>query len=143
MKRVDAAARRSDRLMPKRLLFALAITAIAVAACKSGSTSSPPTNTPISPSPNPSIKTATIQVTLAGTPAPKIPVEISTPKNPASPRPGTPFFTKDSGKKGFARFPNLKINKTYCWVAIISPSFKSSDCAGWEIWQTTTILLGN
>jgi hypothetical protein len=130
--------------MPKRLLITLAVAAIVIAACKGGgSTSSPPTNTPISPSPNPSIHTATIQVTVAGTPVPKIPVEISTPKNPESPRPGQPFFTKNSGKKGFARFPNLKVSKTYCWVATISPSFRASECAGWEIWQTSTILLGN
>ncbi len=75
-------------------------------------------------------------------PAAKIPVEISTPKNTASPRPGTPFETKDTGKKGLVKFKDLKPSKIYCWVAIIAPSFKSSECAGWQIWQGSTINLG-
>jgi hypothetical protein len=128
--------------MPKRLLLVLAIAALAIAACHSGSTTPTPSASPASPSPNPSITKATILVTISGTPAPKIPVEESTPRNPQSPRPGKPFFTKNTGKKGYARFIGLKPAKTYCWVAIISPSFKSSECAGWAIWQTSTIILG-
>jgi hypothetical protein len=81
-------------------------------------------------------------VTVAGTPAAHIPVEESTPRNPGSPRPGTPFETKNTGLRGFARFTGLKPSKTYCWVAIISPSFKSSECAGWAVWQSSTIVLG-
>jgi hypothetical protein len=128
--------------MPKRLLLALAVTAIAIAACKSGSTTPTPSSSPLSPSPNPSISMATILVTIGGTPQPRIPVDESTPRSTASPRPGKPFFTKNSGKKGFARFGNLKPSKTYCWVAKISPSFKASECAGWAVWQTSTINLG-
>jgi hypothetical protein len=129
--------------MPKRLLLALGVAALAIAACKSGNSTTPlPSSSPVSPSPNPSITKATIEVTISGTPAPKIPVEASTPKNPQSPRPGTPFATVNTGKKGLARFNHLKPTKTYCWVALISPSIKSSECAGWAIWQNSTIILG-
>jgi hypothetical protein len=144
MKRMDAPERRSDPPMPKRLLLALTVAAIVIAACHSGTSTTPsPSFSPVSPNPNPSITMATVQVTVAGTPVPRIPVEISTPKNPSSPRPGKPFFTKNTGKKGFARFNHLKPSKTYCWVALITPSFKSSECAGWAIWQSSTIVLGN
>ena len=81
-------------------------------------------------------------MTILGTPAPGIPVEASTPKSTSSPRPGTPFETKDTGMKGLAHFLHLKPSKTYCWVAIIGPHQTSSECAGWEVWQTQTITLG-
>ncbi|MBV8066521.1 MAG: hypothetical protein JO113_00990 [Candidatus Eremiobacteraeota bacterium] len=130
--------------MPKRLLFVLAAVAIAVAACKSGSSSTPlPSGSPVSPSPNPSISQALVSVTVGGTHEPRIPVEISTPKNPSSPRPGKPFQVKKTGKKGGTTFRDLKPDGTYCWVALISPRFKSSECASWAIWQTSTIMLGN
>jgi hypothetical protein len=129
--------------MPKRLLLVLGVAALAIAACKGGSTTPTPSSSPGgSPTPNPKITKAVVLVTIAGTPAPKIPVEESTPKNPASPRPGKPFDTVNTGLKGLAHFNHLKPSKTYCWVAIISPSIKSSECAGWAIWQTSTITLG-
>ena len=128
--------------MPKRLLLALVAAALVVAACSSGSTSPSPTVSPSSPLPNPSIRKATVFVTVDGTPAAKVPVEESTPKNTASPRPGTPFDTEYTGKKGLAHFHNLKPSKLYCWVAFITPSFKSSACATWEVWQSATINLG-
>lgn len=130
--------------MPKRLLLALAAIAVIVsAACHSASTTPTPSFSPSSPSPNPSITKAKIEVTVAGTPTAHIPVEISTPADPQSPRPGNPFQTKMTGPKGFATFKDLKPSKTYCWLAIIAPSFKSSECAGWAVWQTGTIILGN
>jgi hypothetical protein len=128
--------------MPKRLLLALAAAALAIVACSSGSSSPSPTVSPGSPLPNPSIKKATIFVSVDGTPAANVPVEASTPKNTASPRPGTPFATEYTGKKGLTHFHNLKPSKTYCWVAIINPSFKSSACATWEVWQSSNIDLG-
>lgn len=145
MKRMHAQGRRSDPPMPKRLLLALGLAALAIAACHNGSTSPSPSFTPSSPSPNPSITKATIEVTLAGTPAPRIPVQISTPRNrnTASPRPGTPFETQNTGKKGLAHFNHLKPDGIYCWVAIVSPSIKFSICASWALWQTGTIILGN
>lgn len=131
--------------MPKRLLLALAVVAVVVsAACHSSSSTTPiPSGSPVSPSPNPSVTRAKVEVTVAGTPAPQVPVEISTPRNPNSPRPGSPFLTKPTDKKGEVRFSHLKPSKTYCWLAKISPSFKSSECAGWEVWQTSVIMLGN
>jgi hypothetical protein len=128
--------------MPKRLLIVLAVAALAIAACSSGSTSPGPSSTPVSPSPNPSITKAVVEVTVAGTPQPHIPVEASTPRNAQSPRPGTPFETLYTGKKGLAHFNHLKPSGTYCWVAIITPSFHSSECASWGIWQTSTVTLG-
>lgn len=130
--------------MPKRLLIVLAAAIIGIASCSSGSSnpSPAPSGSPGSPAPNPSITTATIQVTVGGTPQPRIPVEASTPTSTSSPRPGKPFATLYTGKKGEAHFKNLKPSKIYCWVADISPSIKSSECAGWGIWQNETIYLG-
>jgi hypothetical protein len=128
--------------MPKRLMIILALASLAIAACHSSSVPSSSPSPSISPSPNPSIKTATIEVTILGTPAPHIPVEISTPRSTSSPRPGTAFETKDTGKKGTVKFDHLKPDGVYCWVAILGPGSKSSFCAGWAIWQTGTIMLG-
>ncbi|HMF29231.1 MAG TPA: hypothetical protein VKE42_10695 [Candidatus Cybelea sp.] len=131
--------------MPKRLLLALAAIAVVIsAACHSSTSTTPtPSYSPISPSPNPSIRKATVEVTVAGTPVPQVPVEISTPRNPGSPRPGHPFLTETTGKKGLVHFHDLKPSKTYCWLARISPSFRSSECADWAVWQTSIIMLGN
>jgi hypothetical protein len=128
--------------MPKRLLLALAIAALAIAACNNGTPSTSSTGTPSSPTPNPRITKATVYVTSDGTPVPRIPVEISTPRSTASPRPGKPFFTKNTGKKGHASFTGLKPSQTYCWVAIITPSFHTSTCADWQLWQAGAIDLG-
>jgi hypothetical protein len=142
MKRVRGGKRRSEPPMPKRLLLVLAVSALAIAACHGSSTTPTPSASPASPSPNPSITMATVLVTIQGTPHARIPVEESTPTNPTSPRPGTPFITKLTGRKGYARFTDLKPSGTYCWVAVFSPRFKSSECAGWAVWQTSTITLG-
>ena len=129
--------------MPKRLMIFLAVVALAIAACHSSSSPTPsPTGTLVSPSPNPSVKKATILVTRLGTPAPNIPVEASTPRSTSSPRPGTPFETLHTGKKGMVIFRNLDPDSYYCWVAILGPSQRSSECASWAIWQTTNITLG-
>jgi hypothetical protein len=129
--------------MPKRLLVCLAVAALAIAACHSYSAVSPtPSSSPASPSPNPSIKKATILVTVLGTPAARIPVEESTPKNKVSPRPGKPFDTQNTGKKGLAHFTHLKPTDIYCWVAVLGQSHTSSECASWAIWQNSTINLG-
>lgn len=137
-----ALRRRSEPLMPKRLLLALAVAALAIAACN-GTPSTSATFTPSSPTPDPKITKATINVTINGTPVPKIPVEISTPRSTASPRPGKPFFTKMTGKKGNASFTGLKPSQTYCWVAVIGSNYHASECADWEIWQSGTIDLPN
>jgi hypothetical protein len=128
--------------MPKCLMIVLALASLAIVACHSSSVPSVSPSPSISPSPNPSIKTATIEVTILGTPAPNIPVEASTPRSTSSPRPGTPFETKDTGKKGMVKFDHLKPDGVYCWVAILGPGQRSSFCAGWAIWQTGTIMLG-
>jgi hypothetical protein len=130
--------------MPKYLMVVLAAAAFALsaAACHSSSMTPQPSGSPASPSPNPSDTRATILVTILGSPAPRIPVQESTPKNPESPRPGTPFETRRTNSKGKAFFGHLKPSKTYCWVAILAPGHTSSECAGWSIWQTSIITLG-
>jgi len=127
--------------MPKRLLLVLAVAAFAIVACNSGNSAPTPTGTPFTPNPNPSITKAAVLVTVLGTPQPHIPVEESTPKDPNSPRPGTPFDTEKTNPKGIAHFFGLKPSKTYCWVAVVG-SIKFSECAGWGVWQSGDILLG-
>jgi len=127
--------------MPKRLLLVLAVAALAIAACNSGSGSATPTSSPFSPSPNPSVTKASVLVTILGTPQPHVPVQESTPKNTSSPRPGTPFDTEYTNKKGVAHFFGLKPDKIYCWVAVIG-TIKFSECASWAVWQTSQIDLG-
>lgn len=81
-------------------------------------------------------------VTVLGTPAPGIPVQESTPKSTSSPRPGEPFETRKTNAKGVAHFYNLNPNNFYCWVALLGPHQKSSQCASWAIWQTGQVTLG-
>jgi hypothetical protein len=130
--------------MPKSLMIVLTVAALAIAACHSNSSGSSPTPPTTSPTftPNPKITKATVLVTIFGTPAPDVPVEASTPKSQSSPRPGKPFETKDTGKKGLVTFTHLKPSKTYCWVAVLGPHQTSSQCAGFAIWQNGTISLG-
>lgn len=132
--------------MPKRFMIALLVIAVAVAACHGSSNPNPvPTAVPSgSPTPNPHIHKATVKVIKGNnTPAPGIPVSISTPASATSPRPGTPFETKTSGMKGLAVFKMLKPNKTYCWVAKFGSGVTSSFCAGYILWQNENIVLGN
>jgi hypothetical protein len=135
---------RTDRAMPNRLAILLALFSlgIALAACHS-STSAVPTPAPSSSfTPNPAIKNATVEVTILGSPTPAIPVEISTPHPYPSGRPGEPFKTNFTNKKGFVGFSGLKPSGTYCWVAILGSGQTSSTCQSWAFWQTTTITLG-
>ncbi len=130
--------------MPKRLMIVLtgAALVLAIAACHSSSSVTPQPSGSVSPVPNPSVTRAHVLVTILGSPAARIPVQESTPKNTASPRPGTPFQTKRTNSEGKTFFGHLKPSKTYCWVAILAPGHTSSECAGWAIWQTTIITLG-
>jgi hypothetical protein len=130
--------------MPKRVMIVLAAVClgIAVPACHYNNGVSVTTSPSASFTPNPSITAATVSVTVLGTPAANIPVQESTPKSSSSPRPGTPFVTKRTQKNGQVKFKDLKPSQTYCWVAILGPNQKSSQCAGWEIWQSQQIPLG-
>jgi hypothetical protein len=137
--------RRTDRAMPKSVSIVLAGLALVLtfAACNNNGTSVTPTPTPISTlTPNPKDRSATIEVTVLGTPAARIPVDISTPKSTSSPRPGTPFATQNTGKQGTTVFRKLNPSDTYCWVAQLGAGQTSSVCASWDIWQTQTITLG-
>jgi hypothetical protein len=128
--------------MPKRLLLVLAVASLVVVACHNSSVTPSPSSSPGSPNPNPSVTKAAVLVTILGTPQPRVPVQESTPKNTSSPRPGTPFDTENTNKKGVAHFFGLKPSKTYCWVAVVSPSVQFSTCAPWQTWQSGQILLG-
>jgi hypothetical protein len=130
--------------MPNRVFILLPVLSLAaaLAACH-GSTSPAPTTAPaVSPTPNQSITHATVEVTILGSPAPMIPVSISTPHPYPSGRPGMPFQTKDTNKKGFVGFDKLKPDGTYCWVATLAPGQTSSSCQSWAFWQTATVTLG-
>ncbi|MFY9719783.1 MAG: hypothetical protein WAK16_09060 [Candidatus Cybelea sp.] len=129
--------------MPKRLMIFLALTALLVAACHSyGSMTPSPSGSPASPAPNPSIKQTVVSVTVNGSPKPKVPIDESTPRSESSPRPGKTIETRDTNRKGFVHFYDLKPSKTYCWVARVGPHVEFSECAGWQVWQTSTITLG-
>jgi len=124
-------------------MIVLCVAALAVAACHNNSSTSPmPSFSPVSSSPNPKITAAHVLVTINGLPKPKIPVEESTPRSTASPRPGTPFETLLTNKQGKVKFTDLKPAKTYCWVANLGSGKKSFECAGWAVWQTSLITLG-
>lgn len=129
--------------MLKRLLIFLALAAVVVAtACNSGSATPSPSGSPASPNPNPSITHAIVLVTVNGTPRPKVPIDESTPRSEGSPRPGKTIETRYTNKKGWTRFYDLKPSKSYCWVARVGAGVRFSQCASWEIWQTSTISLG-
>jgi hypothetical protein len=111
--------------MPKRVLILIGAIALSLAACGgSGSSSTPAPQPTVSLTPNPSIKTGSVLVTLAGLPQYKVPVLISTPRSSANPRPGTPFASETTEpapakSPGYATFKKLKPGTTYCWVATI------------------------
>jgi hypothetical protein len=130
--------------MPKSVMFLFAAVCIALAipACSNNSGGSVAPSPAVSLTPNPSITAATITVTRLQTPAAYVTVEESTPTSSSSPRPGTPFATQKTGKKGSTKFKNLKAPQTYCWVAFLGKNQTSSVCAGWEIWQYQPIQLG-
>lgn len=130
--------------MPKRvmLLFTVFSFALAVTACKNGSNAVPTPAPSVSFTPIPTDHKATIQVTILGTPAPKIPVEESTPASKSSPRPGTPFVTQTTGKQGKTIFTGLDPKGTYCWVAVLGAGQTSSSCGDFTLWQTGTVTLG-
>ncbi|MGB8965854.1 MAG: hypothetical protein WCB99_09460 [Candidatus Cybelea sp.] len=128
--------------MPKRLMIILAVASLAIAACHSYTTPPVTSSSPFSPSPNPAVTKAAVLVTILQTPAANIPVEESTPTNATSPRPGRPFVTKKTDKKGLVNFNHLIPSQTYCWVAVLGTGITSSICAAWPVWQTGTISLG-
>ncbi|MBV8116843.1 MAG: hypothetical protein JOZ01_02630 [Candidatus Eremiobacteraeota bacterium] len=130
--------------MPRRLMLLVAVISLAFAipACHNNSGGNVVTTPTPSLTPNPSITAATVNVTILGSPAADIPVEESTPTSTSSPRPGTPFVTKRTHKDGSVKFQDLKPTAIYCWVAILGPNQRSSQCASWEVWQYLPITLG-
>ena len=128
--------------MPRRASLFLAGLSLVLtfAACNNGGSSVTPTPGPTaSTSPNPKDRSAQIDVSILGTPAPKIPVEMSTPRNG---RPGHPIATKTTGPKGSVIFYGLNVNKTYCWKALLSASSSSYFCGNWTFWQFQPISIG-
>lgn len=131
--------------MPKRasILFAVVALALTFAACGGNGTNPSTSPSPaVTLTPNPKDRSASVDVTILSTPAPNVAVQISTPKSSASPRPGTPFDTQITNKKGVAVFKDLNPAKTYCWVAELTSSQSSSTCAPYYIWQTGPVSLG-
>ncbi len=126
---------------PRRFLYRSALAAT-LSACGGSSTATPTPAPSSSFTPDPNITSTSVEVTIQQSPTAGIPVQESTPANPASPRPGTPFITTNTNKDGTVKFRKLDPNKTYCWVAIIGPGQTSSQCADWTVWQFDTIELG-
>jgi hypothetical protein len=129
--------------MPKPAIILVALVALAIAACGKNSNVTPTPAPSASFTPPPGIKTATVSVTILGSPAPNIPVAESTPKSEKNPIPGTPFETKNTGAHGNVKFENLTPGKTYCYVATLGSSQQASACAPWQVWQYQTIPLGS
>ena len=131
--------------MPKRASIFVAVIALALTFAACGGNGTAPSTTPApaaSITPNPKDHTATAAVTILGSPAPNVAVEISTPKSSASPRPGKPFNTQTTDKKGNATFKGLGPSKTYCFVALLSASQSSSTCVPFYIWQGGPVAVG-
>lgn len=92
--------------------------------------------------PNPHITWARISVTIAGSPAPNIPVVESTPRSDKRPFPCAPIAKKRTDASGKTVFRKLLPSQIYCWVATLTPTEKSSVCATWQAWQSGTIQMG-
>lgn len=120
--------------MPKRILIAVALAALGLAACNNGlnynSLYGTPTPTPnVTYSPNPAITSTTVLVTVAGTPQPSVTVTEYASSNGAAT--GSPLATATTNPSGDASFTGLNPAQPYCWqVTFPSPpaGFTSSVC---------------
>ena len=123
--------------MPKRILIAVALAALGLAACNSGYNplSGVPTPTPtVTYVPNPNITSTTVLVTVAGTPQPSLTVTEYLSSNGAAT--GSPLATATTDPSGNAAFTGLTPTQPYCWqVTFPSPpaGFTSSVCT--LFWQ--------
>jgi hypothetical protein len=116
---------RSLGRMPKRILIAIALAALGLAACNSNNLVTAPTPSPTtSPTLAPGASTAPVYVTINGSPVPNVPVQLSTPD--ANGAPGNPLVTQTTGPNGGTTFTGLTAAKLYCFKAIVdrgSPAF--------------------
>lgn len=125
---------RSHRAMPKRILLAMALAALGLAACNNGlnynSLYGTPTPTPTaSYSPNPNITSTNVVVTVTGTPQPNVTVTEYLSSNGAPT--GSALATATTDSTGTANFTGLTPTQPYCWqVTFPSPpsGFTSSTC---------------
>lgn len=126
--------------MPKRILIAVALAALGLAACNNGvnynalyGTPSPtPTTTYV---PNPGITSTTVLVTVTGTPLPSTTVTEYTSSNGVAT--GAPLATATTDPSGNAKFTNLTPTQPYCWQVTYSnppAGFTSSTCTLY--WQS-------
>lgn len=120
--------------MPKRILIAMALAALGLAACNNGLNYNglygTPTPTPSATYvPNPNITSTTVLVTVAGTPQPNVTVTEYLSSNGAAT--GSPLATATTNPSGDASFTGLTPTQPYCWqVTFPSPpsGFTSSVC---------------
>ena len=123
--------------MPKRILIALALSTLGLAACyNNGSNYNAPANptpTPIGTySPNPGITSTTVSVTVSGTPKPGQAVSESLMGADGRPS-GAPIATATTNPQGQVTFSSLTPSQAYCWTATFTPTFTSQVCT--LFWQ--------
>ncbi|HEY9086054.1 MAG TPA: hypothetical protein VIN40_09020 [Candidatus Tyrphobacter sp.] len=135
--------------MPKRLLFAVGILALILAACKSAGTPTPtPTATP-SPTPNPSASTATVTATYNGSPysAATVPpngsgtiyANAAASGCPGSTTVGGSTLSAQTNASGTATISNLTPNIDYEFFYIASGGPTVSTCTLY--WTYATVYL--
>lgn len=137
---------RSERAMPKRILFALALAALGLAACggvNPNAFTAAPTPTPTAAVyvPNPNITAAPVTFTVAKTPIPNQPISESTPD--ANGRPGTPIATATTDPTGKVTFSGLTPTQAYCWTTTYSVSGTSNTYTDCTLQWQGGVALGN
>ncbi len=111
--------------MPKRILpFALAVLALALAACGANPNFNTLYGTPqptatASPTPDPTITSATVIVTVAGSPLPNQPVTLLNDVNGV---PGTLIATQNTNATGETIFAGLTGAAPYCFSTTYTPT---------------------
>lgn len=125
--------------MPKRILMALALCALGLAACNSGYNpvnSTTPTPTPTaSYSPNPSITTVTVTVTVTSSPLPGAVVNEYLEGSDGRPS-GSALASATTNASGQVTFSGLTPSQSYCWNTTYSnppAGFNSQVCT--LFWQ--------
>ena len=126
--------------MPKRILIAGALLALALAACNSGNTNPTTTPTPSpTPSPafsaNPGITTTLVTAFFQGNYKPGVTIYETTSNNGTI---GTPITSQVTNDFGQTTFKNLVPAVAYCWYFNPTPALRTSFCT--NQWQSGITL---
>jgi hypothetical protein len=126
--------------MPKRILIAGALLALALAACNSGNTTPSTTATP-SPTPtpvfsaNPGITTTLVTAFFQGNYKPGVTVFETTSNNGTI---GTPITSQVTNVTGQTKFTGLVPGYSYCWYFNPTPALRTAICT--NQWQSGITL---